>query len=287
MDLMIQAAKEAEVAVVVVGNHPICGDKLGIQMFNTDTSTKPCADKSEGREGRDRESIDLSQEDLIRKVYAVNPRTIVVLVSSFPYAIQWTQATVPAILQSAHSSQDEGTAIADVLFGDYNPGGRLNQTWPKSLSQIPPMDDYDIRHGRTYMYFKGEPLYPFGYGLSYTTFQYSTLKSSVASLSSEGTATISVDIKNTGTRAGDEVVQLYVSHLPAAAGRPAQELKGFERVTLKPGEQRTVTIPLKSATLAWWNDTTKKFEVDPGPLEVRVGSSSADIRQKKTITIKP
>ena len=233
MDLMIQAAKEAEVAVVVVGNHPICGGKLGIDLFNTDTSTKPCADKTEGREGRDRESIDLSQEDLIRKVYAVNPRTIVVLVSSFPYAIPWTQANIPAILQSAHTSQDEGTAIADVLFGDYNPGGKLNQTWPKSLAQLPPMDDYDIRHGRTYMYFKGDPLYPFGYGLSYTTFQYSNLKSSVASLSSEGTATISVDVKNTGTREGDEVVQLYVSHLPAAAGRPAQELKGFQRVTLE------------------------------------------------------
>ena len=287
MDLMIQAAKEAEVAVVVVGNHPICGGKLGIDMFNTDTSTKPCADKTEGREGRDRESIDLSQEDLIRKVYAVNPRTIVVLVSSFPYAIPWTQANIPAILQSAHTSQDEGTAIADVLFGDYNPGGRLNQTWPKSLEQLPPMDDYDIRHGRTYMYFKGDPLYPFGYGLSYTTFQYSNMKSSVASLSSEGTATISVDVKNTGTREGDEVVELYVAHLPATAGRPAQELKGFQRVTLKPGEIHTVTIPLKSASLAWWNDTTKKFEVDPGPLEVSVGSSSTDIRQKKTITIKP
>ena len=167
------------------------------------------------------------------------------LVSSFPYAIPWTQANIPAILQSAHTSQDEGTAIADVLFGDYNPGGHLNQTWPKSLEQLPPMDDYDIRHGRTYMYFKGDPLYPFGYGLSYTTFQYSNLKSSVASLSSEGTATISVDVKNTGTREGDEVVELYVSHLPAAAGRPTQELKGFQRVSLKPGETHTVTIPLE------------------------------------------
>ena len=129
MDLMIQAAKEAEVA----GSRRRQSSHLWRQArhrpVQPDTSTKPCADRTEGREGRDRESIDLSQEDLIRKVYAVNPRTIVVLVSSFPYAIPWTQANIPAILQSAHSSQDEGTAIADVLFGDYNPGGKLNQTW--------------------------------------------------------------------------------------------------------------------------------------------------------------
>jgi beta-glucosidase len=172
----VKAAQESEIAIVVVGNHPVCGDKMSGQLFNTDTSTKPCADVTEGREGRDRESIDLSQEGLIQKVYAANPKTVVALVSSFPYAIEWTEANVPAILQTAHASQEEGNAIADVLFGDYNPAGRLNQTWPKSLAQLPPMDDYDIRHGRTYMYFNGDPLYSFGYGLSYTTFEYSNIK---------------------------------------------------------------------------------------------------------------
>ncbi len=288
---MIQAAKEADVAVVVVGNHPICGDKLGIDMFNTDTSTKPCADKSEGREGRDRESIDLPQEDLIRKVYAANPRTIVVLVSSFPYAIQWTQDNVPAIVQIAHASQEEGDALADVLFGDYTPGGRLNQTWPKSLTQLPPMEDYDIRHGRTYMYFKDEPLYPFGYGLSYTTFKYSNLKITPWSLNTTGATTVTVDVKNTGKRVGDEVVQLYVRHPQAtqdqsSIARPIKELKAFTRITLKPGEERTVSLPLNASTLAWWNEANKKFEVETGQVEIQVGSSSADIRLKKALVIR-
>jgi hypothetical protein len=146
----VKAARSSDVAVVVVGNHPTCGATNIMAIFNMDVSSKPCADPGEGREGRDRESIDLSQEELIKQVYAANPKTVVVLVSSFPYAINWTQQNVPAILHIAHAAQEQGTAIADVLFGDYNPAGRLNQTWPKSLDQLPPMMDYDIRHGRTY-----------------------------------------------------------------------------------------------------------------------------------------
>ena len=140
--------------------------------------TLACTVPSDGREGRDRESITLEQEQLVKQVYAANPKTVVILVSSFPFAINWSQAHVPAILHMAHASQDEGTALAKVLFGEYNPGGHLVVTWPKSLDQLPPMMDYNIRDGRTYMYFKGEPLYPFGYGLSYTTFKYSNLRTS-------------------------------------------------------------------------------------------------------------
>lgn len=287
MDAEVEAAKEAEIAVVVVGNHPVCGAPFSVSIFNTDTSTKPCADVSEGREGRDRESIDLTQESLIQKVFAVNPRTIVVLVSSFPYAINWTQGHVPAILHIAHASQEEGNAIADVLFGDFTPGGRLNQTWPKSLAQLPAMDDYDIRHGRTYMYFKEEPLYPFGYGLSYTSFQYSKVKIGAPSISPTGETNITVAVKNTGSRAGDEVVQLYVRHLPQQAGRPKEELKGFERVTLAPGEERTVTFPIKAASLAWWSASDHRFETTPGQVQVMVGSSSADIRGEATLQITP
>jgi len=179
---------------------------------------------------------------------------VVVLVSSFPYAINWTQQNVPAILHIAHAAQDQGTAIADVLFGNYNPGGRLNQTWPKSLDQLPPMMDYDIRHGRTYMYFKGEPLYPFGYGLSYSAFEYSNLQYT------SGMA--SVEVTNTGKRAGDEVVQLYVQY------PDAKRLRGFERINLKPNEMRTVRLALAGEHL---------------PLQLLVGSSSADIRLRKTV----
>src|SRR5271167_3993746 len=144
------------------------------------------------------------------KPWTASPKTIVVLISSFPYAINWTQRHVPAILHMTHCSEEEGNALADVLFGDFNPAGRLVQTWPKSLAQLPPMMDYNIRHGRTYLYFKGEPLYPFGYGLSYTTFAYSNLQTSLPALDHSGSVMVSVDVQNTGARAGDEVVQLYV-----------------------------------------------------------------------------
>ena len=287
IEAAVKVAQESEVAIVVVGNHPVCGDKFSGQLFNTGTSTKPCADITEGREGRDRESIDLSQEGMIQRVYAANPNTVVVLVSSFPYAIDWAQSHVPAILHTAHASQEEGNAVADVLFGQYSPGGRLNQTWPKSLAQLPPMDDYDIRHGRTYMYFNGEPLYPFGYGLSYTTFQYSNIKVHASSISRTGETTVSVDIQNTGTRAGDEVVQLYVRRVPAAPGNPKEQLKGFKRITLAPGEKRTVNIPLKAASFASWNDATERFEVKPGAMELLIGSSSSEIRGSQELRIMP
>jgi len=173
---------------------------------------------------------------------------VVVLVSSFPYAINWTQQHVPAILHIAHAAQEQGTAIADVLFGDYNPAGRLNQTWPKSLDQLPAMMDYDIRHGRTYTYFKGEPLYPFGYGLSYTTFQYSHLRYHAG--------TVSVDVTNTGKCAGDEVVQVY------AERRGLKHLRGFQRISLKPNETHTVEVAVQT---------------EPGT-QIVVGGSSADER---------
>jgi len=238
----------------VVGNHPTCSATNLAAIFNMDVSSKPCADPGEVREGRDRESIDLSQESLVKEVYAANPKTVVVLVSSFPYAINWTQQNVPAILHSAHAAQEQGTAIAEVLFGAYNPAGRLNQTWPKSLDQLPPVMDYDIRHGRTYTYFKGEPLYPFGYGLSYTKFQYARLRFH--------SGTVGVDVTNTGKLAGDEVVQVYVTR----AG--LKQLRGFQRVSLKPQEKRSVEIP--------------RVQAEPGT-QIAVGASSADERLRMAI----
>jgi len=276
-DAAVKAAKASDVAVVVVGNHPTCnaGPNLGA-IFNMDVSSKPCADKSEGREGRDRESIDLTQEELVKQVYAANPKTVMVLVSSFPYAINWLQANVPAILHTTHSVQEQGTALAEVLFGDYNPAGRTNQTWPKSLDQLPPMMDYNIRDGRTYMYFKGDPLYPFGYGLSYTTFKYSNLRYS--------NSIVSVDVTNAGKRAGDEVVQLYIQHLTSKVQRPGKELKGFQRISLQPGQKKTVRIPFKTSSLAWWNKD--HWEVEPETVRLVVGGSSADVRLQKTVAVK-
>jgi beta-glucosidase len=284
----VHAAQSSDVAIVVVGNDPTCGPDMAHDWHNSPDGggTLPCTVPSDGREGRDREVITLAQEQLIKQVYAVNSKTVVILVSSFPFAINWTQANIPAILHMAHSSQDEGTALARVLFGDYNPGGHLVTTWPKSVDQLPPMLDYNIRHGRTYMYFKGEPLYPFGYGLSYTTFSYANLKASSAELTSDGAITVSVDVTNTGSRTGDEVVQLYVKHLKSKVERPIEELKGFQRVTLKPNETKTVQIPLKASTLAFWDQKQGEFKLEEGPLKLMMGSSAKDIKLATTVKVR-
>ncbi|MGZ3306862.1 MAG: fibronectin type III-like domain-contianing protein, partial [Asticcacaulis sp.] len=150
----------------------------------------------------------------------------------------------------------------------------------------PPMMDYDIRHGRTYMYFKGKPLYPFGYGLSYTTFRYSAIRTSAPSMPVDGSVRVDVDVSNSGKMAGDTVVQLYVRHLGSKVSRPDRALAGFQRVTLQPGETRTVHIPLKASQLAWWNDAKSGFEVEREPVSLMIGDSSADIRLTKTVTVK-
>jgi len=271
----VNLAKSSDVAIVCVGNNP-----------NLDNGWKKISSSSEGREDLDRKTITLDeQEELIKQVLAANPKTIVVLKSSFPYAINWTQENVPTILHLAHSSQEEGNALADVLFGDYNPAGRLVQTWPKSLDQLPEMLDYNIRNGRTYMYFKGEPLYPFGFGLSYTTFNYSNLKTSTENLAKNGSITVNVDVVNTGKRDGDEVVQLYVKHLNSQVSRPIQELKGFKRINLKAGERKTVSIPLDAKRLAYWDISKNDWQVERDSIEVRVGASSADIKMKQVLKV--
>ncbi|MGD0095536.1 MAG: glycoside hydrolase family 3 C-terminal domain-containing protein [Terracidiphilus sp.] len=283
----VDAARASDLAVVIAGNDPTCGDmtKDWFGSAYDGGATLPCSVASDGREGRDRESITLEQEQLVKQVYTVNHKTVVILVSSFPFAINWSQAHVPAILHMAHASQDEGTALAKVLFGEYNPGGHLVVTWPKSLDQLPPFMDYNIRDGRTYMYFKSEPLYPFGYGLSYTTFKYSNLRTSAPKLPADGALTVSVDLTNTGSMTGDAVVQLYVKHLASKVARPNEELKGFKRLTLKPGETRTVEIPLKASTLAWWDQTLLGFRVESEPLRLMVGNSSADIQLTTEVNI--
>lgn len=270
-------AKESDVAIVCVGNHPNGG---------FDNVWAKVSVPSEGREAVDRQSIELEQEELIKTVLRANPKTIVVLKSSFPYAINWTQENAPAILHMALNSQEEGRALASVLFGDYNPAGRLVQTWPRSLAQLPPMMDYDIRRGRTYMYFDGRPLYPFGYGLSYTSFAYLDLKTSTPVLATNGKVDVSVAVKNTGTRAGDEVVQLYVRHLDSAVSRPLKELKAFARVYLRPQETKTVKLSLPASRLAYWDADADRWTVEKNRVEIIVGGSSVDARLRKTIRVR-
>jgi beta-glucosidase len=278
------AARASDVAVVFVGNDPTCNRASIIANFDSDNSF--CETSSDGMENSDRRSLTLEQEDLIKDVYAANPRTIVVLLSDFPYAINWTNDHVPAIIQMSQNAQEAGAAIADVLFGDYNPAGRVVVTWPKSVDQLPPMLDYNLRHGRTYMYFKGEPLYPFGYGLSYSTFRYGNLKTSVASMPlRDGETTLSVDVENTGDRAGDEVVQLYVKHEGSQVTRPIKELRGFERVSLAPHETKTVRMKLRADSLSYWDEHAGRFVMEEEPVRILVGGSSADTRLETVVTL--
>jgi beta-glucosidase len=251
-------AAGADAAIVVVGN-------------NTTIN---------GKENADRQDITLppEQEQLIQAVRAINPNTIVVLVASYPLAVNWTDQNVPAILYTSHGGQELGRFLADVLFGDYNPAGRLTQTWFRSSADLPPIADYDIRKGRTYWYFQGTPLYPFGYGLSYSTFDYSNLSVSPAQAGPGDTLQVGVDIRNSGARAGDEVVQLYTKALASKVQRPLQELKRFARVSLQPGETRTVTFSLPVSELNFWDVRRGRFTVEKGTVELRVGASSGDIR---------
>jgi beta-glucosidase len=271
-DSVTKLAKGSDYVIMVVGNHPWCNAPWA-----------QCPVPSDGREAVDRKTIYLEQEALIRKVYELNQKTIVVLNSSFPYAIVWTKHNVPAILHIAHNSQESGNALADVLFGDYNPGGKLVQTWPLSMEQLPPMMDYNIRNGRTYMYFQGEPLFPFGHGLSYTDFSFSNFKTSNTAIKPASIVQVSVDVMNTGKRTGDEVVQLYIRHLNSTVFRPQKELKAFQRVSLNPGEKKTIVLQLKADDLKYWDENRKQFVLEKDEIELMLGNSSSDIKFFKTM----
>lgn len=188
---------------------------------------------------------------------------------------------IPAIVNAWYPGEQGGTAVAEVLFGDYNPAGRLPLTYYKSLDELPPFDDYDITKGRTYKYFKGDVLYPFGYGLSYSSFKYSDLQVK----DGVGEVTVSFRLKNTGKRNGDEVAQVYV-RIPETGGIvPLKELKGFCRVPLKSGESRRVEIKLDKEQLRYWDVEKGQFVVPKGAFDVMVGASSKDIRLQTVIDL--
>jgi beta-glucosidase len=259
-------AREADVAVVVVGNHPmVCG-----------------------RETEDRVDLALpaAQEALVRAVHAANPRTIVVIASSYPYAVAWADAHVPAVLWSAHGGQEYGNALADVLFGDADPGGRLTQTWYRSAAELPDLFDYDvIANDATYLYYRGTPLYPFGHGLSYTTFTYRDLRLSSASIAADGEVEVSVEVVNTGPRTGDEVIQLYSRQRRSLVKQPLRQLRAFARVTLAPGEATTVRLRLRARDLAHWDEHRCRPVVESARHTVQIGRSCTDIRLTATLEV--
>lgn len=245
------------------------------------------ADEQVDAEARDRETIGLpgAQHELVQAVYAANPRTILVLCSNCPVAVNWEQKNLPAIVGGVLLGSQQGLALADVLFGDYNPGGKLSTTWYRDAADLPDFHDYNVRAGRTYMYFQGLPLYPFGHGLSYTSFRYGRLQLDQTSIGPGEAVTVRFDLTNSGSRAGDEVVQLYVAFPNTKIQRPNKQLVNFERVHLASGETRTVSlqIPYDHWVFQYWDEARDQFAVDPGPVTVMIGSSSAEIRLQEEL----
>ncbi len=259
-------AKEADMVLVCTGNHP----------YGTDRTWKVCPVPSDGREANDRHSLQLPDEDEIRRLYTINPNIVLVLVSSFPYAINWSNDHLPAIIHVTHCSQEQGYGVTDVLFGKVNPAGRTNQTWVRDILDLPHILDYDIRHGRTYMYFKGETLYPFGYGLSYTSFNYEQAR---VQKQDKQNVYVSVSITNTGKRDGDEVVQLYASYPESKVEHPKRQLKAFERVSIPAGQTKEVILKVSKSDLSYWDETRHSFVPETGRIQLEIGASSADIRK--------
>lgn len=271
MDSARTVAAWADVAIVCVGNHPTC-----------DAGWEQAPVISEGKEAVDRQSLQLDQEDLLLQVAQTNPNTIGVLISSFPYAINRANQTVPALLHLTQCSQELGHAVSDVIFGHYNPAGRLTQTWVKNITDLPHMMDYDITHGRTYMYFKEKPLYPFGYGLSYTRFNYSGTTLNDRVIERGDTLRVFFNLKNSGDMDGDEVVQLYVSARKHTDKDPIKQLKAFQRISLRKGETKKVELTVPYAELQVWDEKQNRFILPDKEMTLEIGASSSDIRLRTT-----
>jgi beta-glucosidase len=257
-DEAVTVAKQADAVVLVLGlSSRLEGEEMNV--------------REPGFLGGDRTDINLParQQALLEAVAATGKPIVVVLLSGSALGVNWADAHVGAIVQAWYPGEEGGAAIADVLFGDYNPAGRLPVTFYKSVDQLPPFENYAM-DGRTYRFFKGEPLYPFGHGLSYTTFKYSNFKVSSPQVSATDTVTVSATVENSGNRAGDEVVQLYVTDTRASVRVPIRSLAGVERIQLKPGERRTVTFTLNPRQLAVISDDGRTI-VEPGEFQVTIG----------------
>jgi len=253
----LDAARKADLVVMVLGlSARIEGEEMDVH--------------ADGFAGGDRTSLDLPapQEQLLEQVVAAGKPTALVLMSGSAVALNWADQNVPAIIEAWYPGEEGGTAVAEALAGDFSPAGRLPVTFYKSVDQLPTFEDYSMAK-RTYRYFSGEPLYPFGYGLSYTSFKYSNPHADNAKIAADGTVTISVDVANTGAVAGDEVVQVYLTHT-GVPGAPLRALQGFRRVHLGRGEHRVVSFPLRDRDLSIV-DEAGKHRIVPGAVKVWVG----------------
>jgi beta-glucosidase len=270
----LDVARQAD-AIVFVGG--LTGDVEGEEM----KVSYP------GFAGGDRTDLRLpaSQQKLLESLRATGKPVVLVLTTGSALAIDWAKAQLPAILVAWYPGQRGGTAVADVLFGAVSPSGRLPVTFYKATEQLPPFDDYSMR-GRTYRYFGGQALYPFGYGLSYSRFEYSALRLDRSSVTPNGKLTASLRVKNVGKRAADEVVQLYLRAVDSQASRARKDLRGIARVALAPGESRQVEFTIDAAKdLRRYDTAAKDYVIDTGRYEVQIGASSADIRQRATFDV--
>ncbi|MCX8093167.1 MAG: glycoside hydrolase family 3 C-terminal domain-containing protein [Candidatus Goldbacteria bacterium] len=237
-------------------------------------------DLSYAEEGKDLKDLNLPEEqmEILKRIYDVNKNIVVVLYNGNPLTINWIKENIPAIIEAWYPGDEGGNAVADVLFGDFNPSGRLPVTFYKSVNELPDFDDYDIRKGRTYMYMKNEPLFPFGHGLSYTKFEYSDLIISPAKIKPDDTLKIKFNVKNTGPLAGEEVVQVYIKKSVKDEIMPSKELKRFKRIYFLPGETKEISFDLPVSEIVYYNINSKNFVVVPGTIQILVGASSSDIR---------
>jgi beta-glucosidase len=259
----VAIARTADVAVVAVGDN----DQTAREGFDV----KHMGDlDSLGLVGR--------QDELVNAVLETGKPTIVVLIAGRPAAIRYIAANVPAILGSWSLGQETGNAVADVLFGDYNPGGRLPITFPQSGGQLPAYYNHKPSATRPYLLSVNQPLFPFGWGLSYTTFKYDNLRLSSEKIGPQGQTTVSVDVSNTGKVGGDEVVQMYIRDQVSSVSRPVKELKGFRRITLEPGQTKTIEFVLGPDALAFYNEEMRRV-VEPGLFDVMVGGNSVELNK--------
>ncbi len=271
----IAAARNADQIVLVLGLSPsLEGEEMEIQL--------------PGFLGGDRTDIALpsSQEALMEQIVALGKPTALVLLNGSALAVNWADEHVPAILEAWYPGQEGGNAVADALFGDYNPGGRLPVTFYKSVNDLPPFTDYAMK-GRTYRYFSGSPLYPFGYGLSYSTFAYEKAECSPATAGVGDTVQVRVAVKNTGTRDGDEVVQVYERAPVVGPEDPIHSLRAFRRVHLKAGEAKVVSLPVPVRSFRVFQEQKDDYIVSPGTYELQIGASSSDIRLTTFLNVSP